>query len=91
MIDLLHFRSVSDEQQRVTLMSSSALAPAGNSPVGLDPARLGSLDERSEATSLSLIPFESGRVELPLEREVLLMKCDLLRPWLMTMVEVAHG
>src|SRR5215210_7179924 len=67
------------------------LAPAGNSPVGLDPAGLGSLDERCEATSLDLISFESGRVDLTLEREVLLMKRDFLRPWLMTVVEVAHG
>src|SRR5215210_3354380 len=68
-----------------------ALAPAGNSPVGLDPARLGSLDERREATSLGLVSFESGRVDLTLEREVLLMKRDFPRQWLMTVVEVAHG
>lgn len=43
------------------------------------------------ATSVGLIPFESGRLDLSLKREVLLMKCDFLRPWLMTMVKVAHG
>ena len=51
---------------------------------------LRSLDERSEATNLGLVSFDSGRVDLPLEREVLLMESDLLRPWLVTMVELAH-
>ena len=67
-----------------------ALVPASDSAIGLDPARLGSLDERSEAANLSLVSFESGRVNLPLEREVLLMESDLLRPWLVAVVELAH-
>src|SRR6187401_865428 len=51
---------------------------------------LRSLDERSEATNLGLVSFDSGRVDLPLEREVLLMESDLLRPWLVAVVELAR-
>jgi hypothetical protein len=69
---------------------SSWLVPVSDSPIGRDPARLGSLDERSEPANLSLISFESGRVDLPLEREVLLMESNLLRPRLVTMVELTH-
>jgi hypothetical protein len=47
-------------------------------------------NERSDAANLGLISFESGRVNLPLEREVLLMKSDLLRAWLVAVVELAH-
>jgi hypothetical protein len=66
------------------------LVPASDSAIGLDPARLGSLDERSEAANLGLVSLESGRIDLPLEREVLLMESDLLRPRLVTMVELTH-
>ena len=41
--------------------------------------------------SLGLVPFEPGRVDLPLEREVLLMKRDFLRERLVTVVELVHG
>jgi hypothetical protein len=74
----------------MSISCSSWLVPASDSPIGLDPARLGSLDERSEAANLSLISFESGRVNLTVKREVLLMKSDLLRSWFVTMVELAH-
>jgi hypothetical protein len=62
---------------RIVPRKDSALAPTSDSPIGLDPSRLGSLDERSEAANLSHISFESGRVDLPLKREVLLMEGDL--------------
>ena len=46
---------------------------ARDSPIGLDPARLGSFDERREPANLPLVAFEPRGVDLPLEREVLLM------------------
>ena len=65
--------------------------PASDSAIRPDPAHLGSLDERSEAANFGLISFESGRVDLPLKREVLLMQSNLLRLWLMAVVELAHN
>ena len=71
-------------------LPSSWLAPARDPAIGPDPTRLGSLDERSEAANLGLVSFQPGRVDLPLEREVLLMEGDLFGTWFVTMVELAH-
>src|SRR4026209_671225 len=46
------------------------------SPIGLDPARPDSFDERREPANLPLVAFEPRGVDLPLEREVLLMESD---------------
>jgi hypothetical protein len=64
---------------------------ASHSPIGLDPARLGSIYERSQLANLGLISLESGRVDLFLEGEVFLMEGDLFRPWLMTMELARDG
>jgi hypothetical protein len=63
---------------------------ACNSPVSLDPTRLGSVHKRRQPADLSLVALEPGRVDLSFKGEVLLMQRDFLSAWFVAMMELAH-